>query len=77
MRAYEKVLTLDGKNLTAAEALIPLYEAAKDAKKLAGVLEIQLGHTADVDTRVERMRRLAELSEQLAQGQGGGLLAGT
>ena len=29
----------------AAEALIPLYEHAKDRKKLAGVLEIQLSHT--------------------------------
>ena len=29
MRAYEKVLSLDGQNLSAAEALIPLYEAAK------------------------------------------------
>lgn len=63
MRAYEKVLSLDGHNLPAAEALIPLYEGAKDARKLSGVLEIQLGHTQDLHTRVERMRRLAELSE--------------
>ena len=64
MRAYEKVLSLDGNNLSAAEALIPLYEGAKDPRKLVGALEIQLGHTKDTGERVERMRRLAELSEQ-------------
>ncbi|HRI18675.1 MAG TPA: tetratricopeptide repeat protein, partial [Burkholderiaceae bacterium] len=70
MRAFESVLKLDGKNLTAAEALIPLYEGAKDAKKLAGVLEIQLSHTEDVDTRVERIRRLAELTETSLKDKG-------
>ncbi|MCS6914793.1 MAG: tetratricopeptide repeat protein [Myxococcales bacterium] len=64
MRAFEKVLALDPRNLEAAEALIPLYEAAKDSKKLAGVLEIQIEHTSDVETRLERVRRLAELLEQ-------------
>jgi len=63
MRAFESVLKLDAKNLMAAEALIPLYEGAKDPKKLAGVLEIQLGHTEELATRVERMQRLAELTE--------------
>src|SRR5262249_11760238 len=64
MRAYEKVLTLDAENLQSAEALIPLYEAAKDPKKLVGVLEIQLKHTRETVERIHRMRRLAELSEQ-------------
>jgi tetratricopeptide (TPR) repeat protein len=63
MRAYEKVLSLDAQNLKAAEALIPLYEGAKDPRKLVSVLEIQLGHTTALHDRVERMRRLAELSE--------------
>ncbi|MFI5289989.1 MAG: tetratricopeptide repeat protein, partial [Polyangia bacterium] len=62
--AYEKVLQLDGESLSAAEALIPLYEAAKDARKLSSALEIQLRHTSSSSERVERMRRLAELSEQ-------------
>lgn len=70
MRAFERVLSLDAKNLAAAEALIPLYEGAKDAKKLAGVLEIQLEHTEDVESRVERMRRLAELTEQSLKDKG-------
>ena len=64
MRAFERVLTLDGRHLGAAEALIPLYEAAKDPKKLAGVLEIQLERTTDPATRQERMKRLAALSER-------------
>ena len=63
MRAYEKVLSLDEKNLGAAEALIPLYESAKDPKKLASVLEIQLGHTTDRGERLARHKRLVELSE--------------
>ncbi len=62
--AYEKVLQLDGESLQAAEALIPLYEQAKDPRKLVGALEIQLRHTRDSAQKVERMRRLAELSEQ-------------
>src|SRR6185295_7344388 len=64
MRAYEKVLGLDGNNLGAAEALIPLYEAARDSRKLAGVLETQLGHTAREEhgLRMERMRRLVEIN---------------
>jgi tetratricopeptide (TPR) repeat protein len=62
--AYERVLSIDANNLQAAEALIPLYD--RDARKLAGVLEIQLGHTptGDQALRTERMRALAELQEQ-------------
>ncbi|HEX2570588.1 MAG TPA: tetratricopeptide repeat protein [Polyangia bacterium] len=63
MRAYEKVLSLDEQNQAAAEALIPLYESAKDAKRLASVLEIQLTHTTDRVERLDRIRRLLELSE--------------
>src|SRR5262249_5512056 len=70
MRAYEKVLTLDAENLKAAEALIPLYEAAKDSKKLVGALEIQLRHTSDKPHRIDRMRRLAQLSEQQLRDKG-------
>ena len=63
MRAYEKVLTLDPQNLVAAEALIPLYEAGKDGKKLAQVLEIQLDHTKDAHERKDRIQKLAQLVE--------------
>src|SRR5262249_1073611 len=67
MRAYEKALSIDENSLTAAEALIPLYEAGRDPKKLIRVLEIQLGHTEDADTRLERIEKLAEHSEERAK----------
>src|SRR6185503_6024603 len=60
-KAYEKALSYDGKNLQAAEALIPLYEKAKDVKHLAEVLFVELEHTTDRALRPQRLRRLAEL----------------
>lgn len=65
LRAYEKVLQLDPNNLAAAEALIPLCEEARDLRRLATALEIQLGHTpaGEHTLRIERLRRLLELSE--------------
>ena len=60
-KAYEKVLSFDGKNLQAAEALIPLYEKAKDVKHLAEVLFVELEHTRDASERPARLKRLTEL----------------
>jgi tetratricopeptide (TPR) repeat protein len=70
LRAFEKVLTLDEQHLGAAEALIPLYEQAKDMKKLAGVLEIQLAKTDGKAERQERLTRLAKLVEQQLRDKG-------
>lgn len=66
MRAFERVVGIDPRNIAAAEALIPLYEQAKDAKRLSGVLEIQLERTppGDREKRQERLKRLAALSER-------------
>jgi tetratricopeptide (TPR) repeat protein len=64
VRAYEKALTLDDNNLRAAEALIPLYEGGRDVKKYVRVLEIQLANTEEDELKLERIRHLAELSEQ-------------
>jgi tetratricopeptide (TPR) repeat protein len=61
--SYEKILNIESENLEAAEALIPLFEGANNNKKLVKVLEIQLQHTEDPVTRLERIRRLAELYE--------------
>jgi len=61
--AYDKILGIDPENLDAAEALIPIFEQAKNYKKLARVLEIQADHTEDRDMRLERMRTLAGLYE--------------
>src|SRR5262249_42476874 len=70
MRAYERVLQLDERNLQAAEALIPLYEQANDNRKLVGVLEIQHGHSGEGEERLGRLRRLAELCETTLKDKG-------
>ncbi|HKE19803.1 MAG TPA: tetratricopeptide repeat protein, partial [Kofleriaceae bacterium] len=64
MRAFERVLALDEHNLAAAEALIPLYEQARDPRKLVRVLEIQLDQTREPELRGERLERLAQYSEE-------------
>lgn len=64
VRAYEAVLEVDSGNLEAAEALIPLFGGANNYKKLVGVLEIQLQHTADRFERLERLRALAGYYEE-------------
>jgi tetratricopeptide (TPR) repeat protein len=62
-KAFEKALALDGNSLAAAEALVPMYERAKDAARLAAVLKVQLQHTTDAAERQARMQRLVELYE--------------
>lgn len=59
---YEKVLELDPANRAAALALIPIYAAANDFKKLAAAYEVKLiGDTGD--ERVETLRILGDLYE--------------
>jgi golgin subfamily B member 1 len=72
MRAFEKVLTLDERNLEAAEALIPLYETGRDPRALVRVLEIQLGatHADDLLTRQDRIKRLAQYNEDKLRDKG-------
>ena len=60
-KAYEKALSFDGQNLQAALALIPLYEKAKEIKRLGEVLLVELGHVTDPAERHPRMQRLADL----------------
>jgi golgin subfamily B member 1 len=62
-RAYEKVLSIDAKHLAAAEALIPLYEQAGNAKGLAGAIEVKLLHDQDDATKLELFRQVAGLYE--------------
>jgi len=61
MRAFEKALEADANSLAAAQALMPLYEQANDAAKLAGVLKVVLVHTQDPSERQERMLKIVEL----------------
>ena len=62
-KAYEKVLELDATNLQAAEALIPIYTAANNAKALSNVIEVKLGHEQDAATKLELYREVAGLYE--------------
>ena len=62
-KAFERALFFDHHNLAAAEALIPMYEKARDAKRLAEVLQVQLEHTKDPAERQERMLRVAQILE--------------
>ncbi len=63
-KALERVLELDPKNHDAAVALSPIYEAANDAKKLAGVYEVRLGHLTDPGERVMLLREAGLLCEE-------------
>jgi len=60
-KAFEKTLSLDANNLIAAEALIPIYEKAADAHRLAGALQVQLLHTTEPAQRQERMQRITQI----------------
>jgi tetratricopeptide (TPR) repeat protein len=62
-KAYERILELDATNLKAAEALVPLYQAAGNAAALARAHEVRLGHVEDEFGRLELLRELAELYE--------------
>lgn len=63
-KAYEKVLELDAENLAAAVALTPIYEAAGDAKKLAGAYEVRLKHPSDPEERIVLLREAGVLYEE-------------
>ncbi|MCA9653017.1 MAG: tetratricopeptide repeat protein [Myxococcales bacterium] len=69
VRALEKALADDENNLTVAEKLIELYEEAGDERHISRPLEIKLGHTEDPAERQGLLRRLAELSERIANDQ--------
>ncbi|MCK6592674.1 MAG: hypothetical protein L6Q76_34390, partial [Polyangiaceae bacterium] len=63
IKAYEKVLSIDAKHLAAAEALIPLYTQANNAKGLAGAIEVKLQHDQDAETQLALYREVAGLYE--------------
>ncbi len=65
-RTLEKALGDDPGNLTVAEKLIELYEAAGDERHLAGPLRIKLDNEEDETTRQQLLRQLADLAERIA-----------
>jgi tetratricopeptide (TPR) repeat protein len=62
-KAYEKVLEFEADNLQAAEALIPIYQAANNAKALANAIEVKLGHEQEPGSKLELYRDVASLYE--------------
>ena len=63
-REYEKILGIDPTNLRAAEALTPIYENARDARKLVSVLEIRLKRTRKKEKRVDLLRQIGLIFEE-------------
>ncbi len=59
---YEKILELDADNRAAALALIPIYSAVNDVKRLAGAYEVKL-RADEPEERVETLRAVGELYE--------------
>ncbi|MCU0690712.1 MAG: tetratricopeptide repeat protein [Polyangiaceae bacterium] len=66
-RALEKVLTIDEQHLPAAQALIPIYQQADNAKGLAKAIEVKLSHETDDFARLELLRGVAQLYESRAR----------
>ncbi len=62
-KSYEKILELDAGNLPAAEALIPIYQQAQNAKGLASAIEVKLSHVEDPFDKLELLREVAGLYE--------------
>ncbi|MBI4956957.1 MAG: tetratricopeptide repeat protein [Myxococcales bacterium] len=62
-RAYEKILSIDENHLGAAEALIPIYQAAGNAKGLASSIEVKLKHSTDPEEQLRLLREVAALYE--------------
>ncbi len=73
-KAFERALQLDGNSLAAAQALIPFYEKAKDGKRLAVVLQVELAHTKDPAERQERAQRIVQLLDGEAGDKAGAVI---
>ncbi|RYZ68640.1 MAG: tetratricopeptide repeat protein [Proteobacteria bacterium] len=60
---YEKALELDPQHLAAADALMPIYAQAQNARGLAGVIEVKLGHETEHGPRLGLLREVSSLYE--------------
>ncbi len=64
-KCYEAVLDLDGRNLEAAQALIPIFEdSGKEPVELANVLEVTLEHMEDDGEKLAMRQRIARIAEE-------------
>jgi len=62
-RAWERVLGVDGKNLAAARALVPIYARTGKSARLLAVYEILLDHAEDDDRRLQLLGEIRSLCE--------------
>lgn len=63
-RSYERVLSVEPRNLDAAQALVPIYLADEKWPRLAQLYEILLGALgpSDVDASLDLLQKLREIS---------------
>lgn len=64
VRALERVLQFEPRNVEGARALEPVYTERNDSRKLSNVLDILLEQSTDTAERRGLMLRLAELNEK-------------
>ena len=64
VRALERILQIEPRNLVGARALEPIYEAAGESRKLVTVLDVILEHETDPTERRLLMVRSARLYEE-------------
>lgn len=62
-RYLEKVLEIDPGHREAALRLVPIYESARDDRRLAAALEVKLPGDAPGEERLATLRRLGDLYE--------------
>ncbi|HEU5061195.1 MAG TPA: tetratricopeptide repeat protein, partial [Kofleriaceae bacterium] len=62
-RAWERVLSVDPKNLGAARALVPIYAKTGKSARLLAVYEILLDHAEDDDRRLQLLGEIRSLCE--------------
>jgi len=63
LKAYERILAADPGNITAAEALVPLYRAAQKWPRLLATYEVLAGKKADGTYRLAPEARLSILRD--------------
>ena len=62
-RAWERVLSVDPKNLAAARALVPIYAKTGKSARLLAVYEILLDHADDDERRLQLLGEIRSLCE--------------
>jgi tetratricopeptide (TPR) repeat protein len=61
-RSYERILAADPRDLRAARALIPIYEAEEKWARLPALYELCLAAAEDDDTKIDLLNRLIKLT---------------